>query len=125
MVLLAAILSLFALIGHFVAGTKLYLKPVLKSNLDEVPTQVMRSLFHYMSAFMLISTFVLFEAALSLGTIFESVVVVLYTGLIYLGLAMAQLIVIFTSGIKGGLLKLFQWVFWVLISVCCLVGYFN
>lgn len=121
MILLAAILSLFALIGHFAIGTKLYLKPVLNSDLDEVPAQVMRSLFHYMSAFMVISTLILFESALKLSMVFQTTEVALLTGLIYAGLAVTQLFVIFTSGIEGGYFKLFQWIFWVLISVCCFI----
>lgn len=46
-VLTAAAFSLFTTIGHFAMGTKLYLVPMLKSDLEPLAAKVMQAVFHY------------------------------------------------------------------------------
>jgi hypothetical protein len=123
LLLIAGILSLMATIGHFAIGTKDFLKPVLNSSIDDIPKKVMHSIFHYLSVFMILTTVVLLMVSISKCVFFaDGVTVVKFIGVVYAGFAVVQLIVALTSGIKGGVFKLFQWVFWVLIAIFSLLG---
>ncbi len=122
-VLIAGIISLMATVGHFAMGKKMYLKPVLDSNLDQVPKKVMHSLFHYMSVFMVLSTFVLLARCGNKCMMYENVYdVVKFVGIVYGFFAITQFIIAATSGIKNGIFNMFQWIFWLLISVFALLG---
>lgn len=120
---LAALFTFFACIGHFTMGVKSFLKPVLEAEIDEIPKKVMHSLFHYMSAYMVISFVVLLMLAFNCPACFKgSSEVALFIGISYAGFAVAQLFVAATSSIKNGVFKLFQWVFWALIAVLSVIG---
>ena len=116
--LIAGILAVLATIGHFAVGTKDFLKPVLNSNIDEIPKKVMHSLFHYMSVFMIITSVILISFALGNSLVFEKTNdVVLIIAIVYSGFAVIQLIIALNSSIKMGVFKLFQWIFWTLIAL--------
>ena len=118
MLLTAGIFAFLATMGHFIVGTKDFLKPVLKADLDAVPKKVMHSLFHYMSVFMILTTTVLFVFAFNENLFFDSTrEVVLIIGIIYGGFGLVQFVIALTSGIKNGVFKLFQWIFWFAISI--------
>ena len=121
--LIAGIIALMAVIGHFAMGTKMYLKPVMESDVDEIPKRVMQSLFHYMSVFMIITTFFLLWSSFGMCMLFEHTnEVSLFIGIIYGGFAIAQFIIALVSPIKTGVFKMFQWVFWAAISVLSILG---
>ena len=122
-ILISAILSLAAVIGHFTMGRKDYLKPVLNSDIDIVPKKVMHSAFHYMSVFMVLSTIILFAGSSQSCPLYDYVHnMIRFIGIVYAFFAVTQFIIAFTSGISGGVFKLFQWVFWALISACAILG---
>lgn len=121
--LIAGILSLMATFGHFTMGAKSYMKPVLKSDADEISKKVMHSLFHYMSVFMLITTIFLIGFGIGYNMGFENVYdVTKLIGTIYLGFAIIQFIIALTSSIEKAVFKMFQWIFWVLIATFALLG---
>ena len=121
--LIAAIFSLFAVIGHFTIGRKQFLLPILKSDADLIPKKIMHGLFHYMSIYMILTTFILFNTSMDQCVVFENnPLVIKFIGISYLGFALVQLIIAATSKIPGGIFKLFQWVFWILIGVFALLG---
>lgn len=125
-VFVAGVLALLATLGHFAMGYKLYIKPVESSNVAIVPKKIVLCLFHYMSAFLLISTIVLFSASVGDSLLFDSTRdVVRFIGIVYAGLAVAQLAVAFNSSIKRAHYKLFQWIFWLLIALFSLLGSFS
>lgn len=122
-ILFSAIIALAAVIGHFAIGKKNYLNPVLESNLDAIPKKVMLSLFHYMSVFMVFSTIILFAGASKLCPLYDYVHhMIRFIALCYGGFAIVQFLIAIISEIKGGVFKLFQWVFWLLISVLGIFG---
>lgn len=122
-ILVAGVLASFATIGHFAMGTKDFLKPVMVSDIDEIPKKVMESLFHYMSVLMILTSVVLLAIAMGNNLIFESTVdVVKIIGSIYACFAVVQFYIALTSSIKMGVFKLFQWVFWTLIAVFSFLG---
>ncbi len=122
-ILTSGVLAFFATIGHFAIGTKDFLKPVMNSNIDEIPKKVMQSLFHYMSVFMIVTSVTLLAISMGENLIFENTKdVVKIIGFIYAGFAVTQFIIALTSSIKMGVFKLFQWVFWALIAVFALIS---
>ena len=119
------ILSAMAVVGHFTMGRKDYLKPVLDSNLDEIPKAIMHGLFHYASVFMVLSTTVLIGNAFNCtmdNCVINSVATVKFIAFIYVGFGLVQLIIAATSKIDKGIFKLFQWVLWILIAVLAFLG---
>jgi len=122
-ILISAILAFFAVIGHFTMGRKQYLKPVLESELDIVPKKIVQSLFHYMSVYMILSTIILFAGSSQLCPLYDYVHnMIRFIAITYGFFAIVQLIIALTSGIPGGMMKIFQWVFWALISVFAILG---
>ena len=123
LLLIAGIISLSAVAGHFTMGVKDFLKPVLSSDIDIVPKKVMHSLFHYMSVFMSLTTAILFSFSFNENLVFTNQNdVLMFIGISYAGFAISQFLIALNSGIKMGVFKLFQWVFWLLISVLSLLS---
>jgi len=123
LILTSGVLASFATIGHFAIGTKDFLKPVMASNINEIPKKVMQSLFHYMSVFMILTSVILIAISLGQNLLFEnSTDIVKVIGIIYAGFAIVQFYIALTSSIKNGILKLFQWLFWALIAIFCLIS---
>jgi len=122
-IFISALISFVALIGHFTMGKKEYLKPVLESDIDLVPKKVMQSLFHYMSVFLLLSTFILLAGSHQLCPMYDYVHnMVRFIGIVYGFFAITQFFIALTSGIPGGVFKLFQWLFWALIAAFAILG---
>jgi hypothetical protein len=122
-ILISAILSLSAVIGHFTMGRKNYLAPVLDSDIDIVPKKVMLSLFHYMSVFMILSTIILLAGSSHSCPLYEYVHnMIKFIGIVYAFFAITQFIIASGSGISGGVFKLFQWILWALISASAILG---
>lgn len=123
--LASGILGLVAVIGHFTMGKKEYLKPVLDSNIDDVPKAIMHGLFHYASVFMVLSTIVLIGNAFNCtmdNCVINSNTVVKFIALTYAGFGIVQIVIAVTSKVNKGIFKLFQWVFWLLIAALAFLG---
>ncbi len=122
-ILISAIIALAAVIGHFTIGRKDYLNPVLDSDIDIIPKKVMHSLFHYMSVFMVLSTVILFAGSSMACPLYDYVHnMIRFIGIVYAFFAVTQFIIALTSGISGGIFKLFQWILWTLIAVFVILG---
>jgi hypothetical protein len=118
MVLLAGIIASFATIGHFTMGSKLYLKPFLASDLDAVPKNVILSVFHYISVYQILSSLVLVMIGINFeNCMYDPTMLLNFVALNYGLFALVQIVIALTSSVKGGLFKMFQWIFWVLIAV--------
>ena len=122
-ILISAIITFVAVIGHLTMGRKDYLKPVLDSDIDIVPKKVMQSVFHYMSVFMVLSMIILLAGSHHSCPMYDYVHnMVRFIGIVYAFFALAQFIIALTSGIPGGVLKMFQWVFWACIAAFAIIG---
>jgi len=123
LILASGVIAALATIGHFAVGTKEFLKPVLNSNIDEIPKKVMHSLFHYMSVYMTITSIILLTIGTGYNLVFENTAdVVKLIGFSYAGFAIVQFVIAITSTIDKGVFKLFQWIFWVLIAIFTLTS---
>lgn len=117
--LAAGIISLSACVGHFTMGYKQFLKPVLNSNIDEIPKRVMLSLFHYMSVFMVISTILLLSFGLGINCMSCNIKdAVLMIAILY----SFHAVVSFIIALRVGIFKMFQWIFWLIIAVLSFLG---
>ena len=118
LMLTSGVFALLATIGHFAIGTKDFLKPIMDSNVEEIPKKVMQSLFHYMSVFMILTSFILLAFSAGNNLMFDNPKdVVKIIGFTYAGFAIVQFFIALTSKIEKGVFKMFQWVFWTLIAV--------
>ena len=124
LVFVAGLVATFGVVGHFTIGTKTYLKPMLEAPIDDVPKRVMQSIFHYVSVYQILSALVLLAAGLGIGLQSgpETVLLVKFIAVNYLLFGVAQIAIALTTGIEGGIFKLFQWTLWVVIAVLAWLG---
>ncbi len=117
LIFIAGILAFMATIGHLTVGVKLYLKPLLEVEMDEVAKKVMHTVFHYISVFMALSAMLLLIVGFrGKDCLYEPSMALSFVAYNYALFAIVQWIMVLRSGLKNGLFKMFQWVFWILIS---------
>ncbi|MFC1988591.1 hypothetical protein ACFLVJ_02000, partial [Chloroflexota bacterium] len=114
--------ALAAAIGHFTMGSKLFLKPMMDANFDEVSKKTMHSVFHYVSAFQVVSAVALILVGFGVSFNLDSIHLVRFIALSYSLFALVILVIALTSKIPSPLTKLFQWVFWIIIAVLAWIG---
>lgn len=123
MVLIAGILAAMATLGHFTMGVKMYLRPLLASDLETIPKKVMHTVFHYISVYMTLSSWMLIMIGIrGDGCMFDPTLVLSFIGMNYALFAVTQIIIALASGIDRALLKMFQWTFWLLIAAFTFMG---
>jgi len=123
LLLTSGIVATLATIGHFTIGNKDFLKPVINSKVDEIPKNVMQSLFHYMSVYMVLTSVILLAFSTGNQLIFENPTdIVKVIGFVYAGYAIVQFIIALSSKVDKGVFKMFQRVFWTLIAVFSLLS---
>ena len=112
----------FCTLGHFAIGSKQFLKPMLQADFDDVPKKVMHCVFHYISAYLILSTIALI--AIGLGCRFHSdtALLVKFIAINYAVFAISQIVIAATSNIPNGVVKLFQWIFFVGIAIFAWIG---
>ena len=119
---IAGVFAAFTTIGHFTVGSKSFLKPMLEASFDEVAKKVMHCVFHYMSAYLILSTLVLLFSGFGFGFGSDNAMLVKFIAVNYILFALWQIILALLSDIKNPLFKLFQWVFFTLIAVFAWLG---
>ncbi|QFU22367.1 hypothetical protein FM038_009500 [Shewanella eurypsychrophilus] len=118
----AAILSLTTCVGHFTYGVTNYLKPMLNASFDPVAKAVIHCVFHYVSAFLVLSTLVLAGCGLDLVAYMQGISLVLFVALNFALFAIWQIYIAFVSDIKSPFKHLFQWSLFSAISALSLMG---
>ena len=122
LILIAGTAAAFTTIGHFLIGSKQFLSPMLESEFDQIPKKVMHCVFHYVSVFLISSTVVLLLVGFGAGLRSDTTLLVRFISVNYAAFALWQIILASTSGIPNGVFKLFQWIFFVIIAVCSMIG---
>ena len=118
----AGILAAFTTVGHFVIGSKNFLTPVLETSIEEVPKKVMHCLFHYISAYQVLSSLVLIALGFSSQLRVEAILLAKFIAIQYAAFAVIQIIIALSSKISHGVIKLFQWTFFIVIAVLTWLG---
>ncbi|TLX77055.1 hypothetical protein E9993_05060 [Labilibacter sediminis] len=115
--LIAGIIAIMATLGHFTVGAKRYYKPFINTQMDGVVKGTFQCLFHYVSVFMTLSSFMLVMIGIrGSGCFFEPLLILGFIGFNYFLFGIVQLVVTLSSPVKGAPFKMFQWIFWFLIS---------
>lgn len=120
MLYLAAYFSLFMFIGHIYFGIPWYLKPILKSSLENVPKTVIHAVFHYVTVFMFLSAAVLIISAHSIFPISNDIVK--FIGINYIIFGLTQIIIVLLSKEQKGLVKMFQWTMFLIIGILAVLA---
>jgi hypothetical protein len=117
LVLIAGVFALFATIGHFTMGVKLYLRPLMQTDVDLVVKNIFKGLFHYSSVFLVTSTVLLIRTGIAgEGCMFDPFMAHAFICANYLLMGLSQIIIALSSSVKNPLAKMFQWVFWLIIG---------
>lgn len=123
-IFIAGLLAGFTTFGHFTMGSKSYLKPMLKADLDIISKKVMHCVFHYVSVYLILSCFVLLGAGIGLKNIDFPTVLLHFIAIHYTAFALVQIVIALTSKIQKSLFKMFQWTFFILIASLTWLGIF-
>ncbi|HEA68790.1 MAG TPA: hypothetical protein ENI07_18540 [Desulfobacterales bacterium] len=121
-IFIAGIIAAMTVVGHFTVGRKDFLVPLLDSSIDDVPKKVLHCVFHYISAFLVISTLALL--AVGVGVKFKSgyTLLVDFIAIHYATFAVIQLVIALRSKIPKPAFKLFQWIFFSLTAIFAWLG---
>lgn len=121
-IFIAGIIAAMTVVGHFTVGRKDFLIPLLDSSIDDVPKKVLHCVFHYISAFLVISTLALL--AVGVGVKFKSgyTLLVDFIAIHYATFAVIQLAIALRSKIPKPAFKLFQWIFFSLTAIFAWLG---
>jgi hypothetical protein len=122
MIILAGAASLLTTVGHFTLGYKMYVKPMLKAEMDPIAKRVMLSVFHYMSVFLTLATISMLWLGYMIRPGMRFNLLFLFLGTCFAFMAITQLIIALTSGIKNGIWKMFQWVLFAVVAILTFMG---
>ena len=95
---------------------------MLESNMEDIPKKVMHCMFHYVSAFLILSTFVLTLTGVGIGLGGDPTLLVRFIAANFVAFAIWQIGIAAESGIPKGIFKLFQWICCVIIAILSIVG---
>jgi hypothetical protein len=122
MILIAGLAAGFVNLGHFTVGSKDFLKPMLQADFDDVPKKVMHCVFHYVSVYVVLSFIVLIAIGLGFSFGPSDALLVKFIAINYFLFAITQIVIAATSNIPNGVIKLFQWIFFVVIAIFAWIG---
>ena len=122
LILISGIFALLTTIGHFAVGSKEFLKPMLEAEFDPVARKVMHCVFHYVSAFLILSTIALLCVGTGIMKLQGSTMLGQFIAANYVAFSIWQIVLASTSGIPKGISKLFQWIFFVIIALLAWLG---
>ncbi len=125
-VLIAGVLAAMATIGHFTVGRKLYLKPLMDSDMDLIPKKVMQTVFHYVSVYQVLSSWMLIMLGIrGDNCMFDPTLALSFIAYNYAIFGITQIIIALRSKVPGALFKMFQWIFWIIIAALVLYGVYS
>jgi hypothetical protein len=122
LLLISGLVAGFCTVGHFMVGSKSYLKPMLQASFDEVAKNVMHCVFHYVSVFLVLTSITLLLMGFGIGFNSDVSLMVKLIAIHYAAFAIVQIVIALASGIERALFKMFQWTIFVVIAVFAWLG---
>jgi hypothetical protein len=122
MIFISGLAAGFVNLGHFTVGSRDFLKPMLQADFDEVPKKVMHCVFHYVSVYLVLSFIVLITIGLGFSFGAADKLLVKFIAINYFLFAITQIVIAATSNIPKGAIKLFQWIFFMIIAIFAWIG---
>ena len=123
-ILIAGVFALATVFGHFAVGSKQFLTPMLAASFDPIPKKVMHCVFHYVSTYLIFSAAALLLVGSGIWSGTGSTSVAVFIALNYTIFAIWQIVLALKSDIPNGIIKLFQWIPFVLIALFATLGTF-
>jgi hypothetical protein len=121
-IFIAGVGAVFITLGHFTAGSKLYLKPMLQASFDDVPKKVNHCVFHYISVYLVLSTIFLLLIGIGYNNQADNSWLLKFISINYGFFAVVQIVIAATSGIQNAIFKMFQWMLFAFVAVFAWVG---
>ena len=122
MILISGLAAGFVNLGHFTIGSKDFLRPMLQADFDDVPKKVMHCVFHYVSVYLILSFIVLMAIGLGFSFGTADKLLVKFIAINYFLFAITQIVIAAASNIPKGVIKLFQWIFFLIIVIFAWIG---
>jgi hypothetical protein len=121
-IIIAGLIAAATTVGHFVVGSKKFLKPMLEVSFDPIPKKVMHCVFHYVSTYLILSTLALLLIGLGIWSGNGTAAVINFIAVNYVLFGIWQIVLAITSDIPNAIFKLFQWIFFALIAIFSFLG---
>ncbi len=121
-IFISGLAAVFCTLGHFTVGRKQYLNPMLAASFDDTAKKVNHCVFHYVSAFLVLSAVALILIGAGFRFNMDTALLVKFIAIHYAVFAVTQIILAATSGIRNAIIKMFQWTIFVFIAVFAWVG---
>jgi hypothetical protein len=121
-IFIAGVGAVFITLGHFTAGSKLYLQPMLQASFDDLPKKVNHCVFHYVSAYLVLSAIFLLLIGIGYINPAGNSWLIKFISLNFGFFAVVQIVIAATSGIQNAIFKMFQWILFVFVAVFAWVG---
>jgi len=122
MIFISGLAAGFVNVGHFTVGSKDFLKPMLQAEFDDIPKKVMHCVFHYVSVYVVLSFIVLIAVGLGFSFGAADKLLVKFIAINYFFFAITQIVIAATSNIPKGVIKLFQWILFMIIAILAWIG---
>ena len=122
MIFISGLAAGFVNAGHFTVGSKDFLKPMLQAEFDDIPKKVMHCVFHYVSVYVVLSFIVLIAVGLGFSFGAADKLLVKFIAVNYFFFAITQIVIAATSNIPKGVIKLFQWILFMIIAILAWIG---
>ena len=122
MIFISGLAAGFVNVGHFTVGSKDFLKPMLQAEFDDIPKKVMHCVFHYVSVYVVLSFIVLIAVGLGFSFGAADKLLVKFIAINYFFFAITQIVIAATSNIPKGMIKLFQWILFMIIAILAWIG---
>ncbi|MGS0689009.1 hypothetical protein [Shewanella sp. 0m-4] len=120
--LIAGGITALTCVGHFTYGRKHFLQPMQTAAFDPVAKVIMHCVFHYISVFLVLSSMVLLACSFNAISAMQSFGMLIFIALNFGLFAIWQIYIGFMSSLEMPFKYLFQWVFFVPISLFTLAG---
>ena len=120
--MIAGVFALATVLGHFAVGSRQFLKPMLVAEIDPIPKKVMHCVFHYVSTYLILSAAALLIIGSGIWSGGGATAIAIFIALNFVVFSIWQFVLAAKSGIPGGIFKLFQWIFFVLIALFAFLG---
>ena len=122
LLIISGVFALFTTVGHFAVGSKRFLVPMLQASFDEVAKKIMHCVFHYVSAYLVLSTCALFALGFGVSLGVDGQLLARFIAVHYAVFAITQIAIALTSSLDKALARLFQWVLFIPIALFAWLG---
>ena len=120
LVFIAGLITAISFILHLTVARKKFLATMLDASFDPVAKKIMQCQYHYVSTFSCLSAIMMILVGLRIWPGFTDVLYFLAANFLVCGLV--QFFIALTSGLPKRIIKLNQWIGFVIVAVLLFIG---